>query len=181
MNKQIKLIAAALIFSLTAFTVNAQNAFKKSDKIVEGSASYVKTEGSNASYSLTPTVGYFLTDRFAAGLTADFGKDANDTKTTGLGVFGRCYILNIGKNFKTFSQLNIGNTNTTEQGVTTSSFGVNLGIGANYFVSKNLALSVGLADLIEYSGTETNSTFSIGWNGITNPLNAANFGVLYRF
>jgi hypothetical protein len=44
-----------------------------------------------------------------------------------------------------------------------------------------LALSVGLADVVNYTSVEGNSTFNIGWSGVSNPLNAAQFGVLYKF
>ena len=93
MKKQFKLFAAALVLSLTAFTVNAQNAFKKSDKIVEGTVSYSKASGADASYSFNPSVGYFVTDRFAVGVAAGLGKDENGVKATSVGAYGRCYFF----------------------------------------------------------------------------------------
>lgn len=64
---------------LVSFTTNAQ--FKKAEKFVEGTVSYSKTSGTDAQYTLNPTVGYFLTDRFAVGVSGKFGKDATQTNT----------------------------------------------------------------------------------------------------
>ena len=178
MKKVVFLVVA--LFAAITFT-NAQTAFKKGNKFVEGSVSYTKAEGTDATYGFQPTIGYFLTDRFAVGVSGDFAKDENGVKTTGFGAFGRFYVLNIGQNFKAFSQLGIGTTSINDAGVKTSGMGVNLGFGANYFVSSKLALSVGLADVVNYTSVEGNSNFNIGWSGVTNPLNAAQFGVLYKF
>ena len=87
----------------------------------------------------------------------------------------------IGNNLKTYSQLSVGNSTIDDAGVKTSAFGIDLGLGVNYFVSPKLALTLNVADIMNYTSVESNSTFSIGWNGVTNPLNATSFGVLYRF
>jgi outer membrane protein len=177
--KKVVLLAIGLIAAVT-FT-NAQNNFKKSDKFVEGTLSYSKSTDVDATYGFQPTIGYFVTDRFAVGVSGAFGKDGAGTKTNGIGAFGRCYVLNIGQNLKTFSQLSVGTTSVDEAGVKTSAFGVNLGLGVNYFVSPKLALSLNIADIASYTSVESNSTFTIGWEGVTNPISAAKFGVLYRF
>ena len=177
--KKVVLLAVALLAAIT-FT-NAQNNFKKSDKFVEGTVSYAKAEGIDATYGLQPTIGYFVTDRFAVGVSGAFGKDVDGVKTTGFGAFGRCYILNIGQNLKTFSQLGVGTTTINDAGVKTSAFGINLSLGVNYFVSPKLAVTLNVADLMNYTSVESSSTFTIGWEGVTNPLSAAKFGVLYRF
>lgn len=171
----------ALFFALM-FTVLITSAqFKKADKFVEGTVSYSKSTGADAIYGIQPTLGYFVTDRFAVGASGEFGKNKDGVKTTGVNAFGRCYVLNIGKNLKTFSQLNVGTTSVDNAGIKTSAFGINVGLGVNYFVSSKLALSMHVADLMNYTSVESNSTFTIGWTGVNNPLSAAKFGVLYRF
>ena len=167
------------VLTILAVSANAQSSFKKSDKILEGTASYVKTEGAEASYSLAPTIGYFLTDKFAIGVAGETAKDDAGVKTNSIGVFGRCYFLNIGKNLKTYSQLTMSNTTINNDGK--SSFGLNLGLGLNYFVSSKLALTLHVADLVDYSDLESTSKFSLGWQGVTNPFSSSKFGVLYRF
>lgn len=173
-----KKVALFLALSLVATFASAQ--FKKADKFVEGTVSYSKSNGSDASYNLQPTAGYFVTDRVAVGVFGQVGKDQGD-ETTGVGAFGRCYILDIGKNLKTYSQLNVGNSTVTTAGVKTSTFGIDLGLGVNYFVSSKLALALDVASLMSYTSQGSNNTFTIGWTGVTNPLSAAKFGVLYKF
>jgi len=178
MKKMFSILAVLTIFAVSA---NAQSSFKKSDVILEGTASYVKTEGADASYSLAPTIGYFLTEKFAIGVAGETAKDDAGIKTNSIGVFGRCYFLNIGKNLKTYSQLTMSNVTINDDGSKTSAFGANLGLGVNYFVSPKLALTLHVADLVDYSNVESTSTVSIGWQGVTNPFSAAKFGLLYRF
>ena len=180
MNK-VKFVVVAMLVSLFAISgVKAQNTFKKSDKIVEGTVSYSKSTGTDAEYSFSPAVGYFLTDRFAAGVTAEIGKSA-DGEVTNFGAYGRCYILNIGQNFKAFSQLGIGSNTTKVAGVSTSEFAAGVGLGANYFVSKRIALSAHIADLISYTSGDGNSTFNVGFTGFNNPIAMGKFGVLVKF
>ncbi|CAB4143405.1 Outer membrane protein beta-barrel [uncultured Caudovirales phage] len=177
--KKVVLFAMAMIAAVTV--TNAQNNFKKADKFVEGTVSYTKSNDVDASYGIQPTFGYFLTNRFAVGASANFAKDVDGVKTTGIAAFGRCYILNIGQNLKTFSQLNVGTATVNDGGIKTSAFGVNIGLGVNYFVSPKLALSLNVADLVNYTSVENDRTFTIGWEGVENPFSAARFGVLYRF
>lgn len=181
MKKQIKLTILGSILSLLSLTtVNAQSTFKKADKIVEGTVSYAKSTDIKATWSLNPTVGYFVTDKVAVGLSGQFGEDAG-TKTTNVGVFGRCYFLSLCKNTLVYSQLNASTNATNVSGNKSTSFTSDLGLGANYFVNKNLALTIGLANLISYQSIDSKSTFSVGFTGINNPLSAAKFGLLYRF
>ena len=177
--KKVVFLVVALFAAITF--ANAQTGFKKGNKFVEGSVSYTKAEGTDATYGFQPTIGYFLTDRFAVGVAGDFGKDGAGVKTSGVGAFGRCYVLNIGQNFKAYSQLGVATMTVNDAGVKTSGTGVNFGFGANYFVSSKLALSVNLADVVSYQSVEGSSTFNVGWSGVSNPLNAAQFGVLYKF
>lgn len=63
--------------------------------------------------------------------------------------------------------------------ITRQNFNANLGLGVNYFVTKDLALSANLANLAGYN-FETES-FNVGFDGVNNPLTEAKFGVLYKF
>jgi hypothetical protein len=178
MKKQIKFILGALSLMFITLTSNAQ--FNKTEKFVEGTVSYSKATGAVRQYSINPSFGYFLTKRFAVGVNAGIGEDAS-TKKTVLGAFGRCYIMNIGDKLNIFSQLSVS-SNKSEIGKTkTTTTNSNLGIGANYFVSKKLALTTSLAGLVDYSEVHSKSTFSVGFNGISNPLTTTQFGVLYKF
>ena len=171
----------ALFFALMFVAMITSAQFKKADKFVEGTASYTKESSEEAEYSVSPTLGFFVTDRFAVGVSGTIGRSDLDVKTTGVSVFGRCYVLNIGKNFKTYSQLTIGTNTADAAGVKTTTTSANLGLGANYFVSNRLALTMGIADLVNYSKVEDASTFTVGFSGVTNPFSLASFGVLYKF
>ena len=179
MKKQFKLVIATLVLTFAAFTMNAQS-FKKSDKILEGTVSYTKATDVDASYSINPAVGYFVTDKVALGVFGEFGK-AGDDKTTNVGAFARCYFMTIGNHCSVFSQADLASNSSTVASVKTTSFAANLGLGANYFISSKLALTMHVANLVSYESADSKSTFTIGFDGVTNPASLAKFGVLYKF
>jgi outer membrane protein len=174
MKKQLLLLAA--ILGLATLTATAQ----KSSKFVTGTVSYTKTTDVKATYSVNPTIGYYVTDRVSVGVLGEIGKDG-DTKTTNLGAFGRCDFMKVGKHCDLFSQVTLANESATTAGVKQNQFAANLALGGNYYVNKKWALTMHLADLISYQSADGNSTTTIGFSGITNPLAAAKFGVLYKF
>jgi hypothetical protein len=178
MKKQVKFVVTALSLMLVSFTTKAQ--FKKAEKFAEGTVSYLKATGTDGQYLLNPAAGYFLTDKFAVGVSGEFSKNPT-TKVNGVGAFGRCYVLSVGSKFHVYSQLSLSSTTTKAGNNETSVKNANVGLGANYFVSKNLALSTSLASLIDYTDVGSTSTFSIGFTGVNNQLNAPKFGILYRF
>lgn len=173
--KQKVLSLAALLFA-AVLTTTAQ----KHSKFVTGTVSYTKSTDVKASYNITPAVGYFVTDKFAVGVLGSFGETAT-TKTSNVGVFGRCNYLTIGKNCQLFSQLNLTANSETEAGVEVKATTINLGLGANYFITKKLALTTTVADLINYVSIGGASTTTIGFTGVTNPFSVAKFGVQYNF
>jgi len=165
MKKVFSILAALVVFSLS---VSAQSNLSKSDKLVEGTVSYSTSTGTKGQYAIAPSIGYMVTNKVAVGLTGEF-----TNSVTNFGAYGRCYFMNVGKNLNVFSQLNVGRVSDR--------FSTDLGLGANYFVSKKLALSAGLSQLISYNTGDGVSNFSIGFNGIDNPIAATKFGLLYRF
>ena len=178
MKKQTKLIVAALAFALASFTTaNAQ--FKKSDNFVEGTVSYTKTTDVDASYSVSPTLGHFVTNRFAVGAFGTFGKSAA-TKDQTIGVFGRCYFTDI-KSIKLYSQASLASISETDNASGVKATNVNLGLGANYFITSKLALTMNVTDLISYTSVDSKSTLTVGFDGVANPFSTAKFGVLYKF
>lgn len=180
MKKQLKLVALALVLSLTTFTmVNAQS-FKKSDKILEGTVSYSKTTDIKSSWSLSPSVGYFVSKTFAIGVFGGFG-ETEGVKTTNAGIFGRCYFMNVGKNLKVYSQATFASNSEKEANTKTTSTTADLGLGVNYFVSPKLALTMNVANLVSYESQSSVSTVTVGFAGIDNPFATAKFGVLYKF
>jgi hypothetical protein len=174
MKKTVLLLAVAF----SAVIGNAQS-FKKADKFLEGTISYTKSTGIDAEHSINPTVGYWMTDRFAVGATAELSKSA--AKTTGVGVFGRCQFLTVSKNINVFSQLSLSSTTEDVAGVKTTTFNTGLNLGAYSFVTKRLAITMSLADLVSYTSVDSKSTFTLGFSGVNNPFSTAKFGVAYKF
>ena len=176
--KKVVLLAIALIAIVTL--TSAQCGFKKSNKFVEGTVSYTKATDVEATYSIKPTLGYFVTDKVAVGAFGEFGKDG-DATTTNVGVFARCYFLTIGKSLHTYSQLDVASNSSKVADVKATSTAANLGLGINYFVTSKLCLTMNVANLISYESADSKSTTTIGFSGIDNPFATAKFGVIYKF
>ena len=153
---------------------------KKGDKFVSGTVSYTKTTDVDGIYTINPTIGYHVTDKVSVGVLGEVGKTATE-ETINVGVFGRCDFMTIGKCLTAFSQLDVTNNSSKVSDVKTTSLGVNLGLGLNCSVSKRLALTMNLADLITYEKTDGVSTTTIGFTGINNPFATGKVGLLYRF
>jgi outer membrane protein len=182
------LFAIIAIFAFaTTQAQEVKTGFSKGDTFIEGTVKFV-TSDDVKTFNLNPSVGYFLTDKFAAGLMVNTqSTETAGVKTSdsfGVGVFGRCYFFNIGENFKTFSQLAV--TSNSDKAADTKSINANIGLGANYFVSKNLSLTLSVADLVSYASVKTGSasavnTTTVGFSGVTNPFATPTFGLNYRF
>ena len=181
--KKFLLIAIAFF----AFATSNAQTFSKGDTFVEGTVKFV-TSDDVKTFNFNPSVGYFVTDKFAAGVTLNTqSTKVAGVKTSdsfGVGLFGRCYFLNIGEHFKTYSQLAINtNSDTTAD---TKTLSANIGLGANYFISKNLSLTLSVADLVSYASVKAGSasavnTTTVGFSGVTNPFTTPTFGLNYRF
>ena len=172
-NNNFKIAMLAIALSITALTTKAQEAFKKSDKIVEGSVAW-SIGNNDCDYSADLSLGHFVTGRFAVGITGGIAKSTMDsTSNTNVGVFGRCHFLNVGDHLKVYSQLGANYETKVKD------FSAVLGIGANYFVSSKLALTVHLTDLASYSSAS--NTMAVGLGNIDNPFRTAKFGLLYKF
>ena len=177
MKRGIKLGILAVTFLMAGLTtVSAQ----KHSKIVSGTVSYTKATDVKASYSINPLVGYFVTDKVAVGVLGSFGETATE-KTTNVGVFARCHFLKIGKNCEVFSQVDLTSNSSTVADVKSTSTSANLGLGANYSITKKLGLTMNVADLISYEAADGNSVTTIGFTGVNNPFATAKFGVIYKF
>lgn len=168
-------LVLAVILGSTALTTA-----QKSSKILSGTVSYTKATDEKASYAITPLIGYFVTDKVAVGVLGEYGKTSTE-ETTNVGVFGRCHFMAIGKNCQVFSQVDLTSNSTKVADVTTKSISANLGLGANYTITKKLDLTMNVADLITYENADSKSTTTIGFSGINNPFAVAKFGVIYKF
>lgn len=206
--KKIFLSAAVLAVGFTATAQEGNYGFNEGDVILEGSLGYnsednTESEIKRSEFTFTPKAGYFINDKFALGLQLGFGTDKvenyrNDTEdkinTIGFGVFGRYYFAELGQRFKVYSELGVGYTSYKDElrvgPITTSvkgdGFGINAGLGFNYFVTPKIAINFALADIIGYNtykpeNSEATNNFHLNVNNFNNFFDSARFGLTFKF
>jgi hypothetical protein len=169
--------------------------FQSGDMFLEGSIK-ISTGGDEDYYGFSPKFGYFLNDKVAIGAKLNYESsetEATDTKINvfGVGAFARYYFLELDqKRFKAFGEAGLGfGSNKTEfQGVedTDNSITADLNIGLNYFITKNIAVTFTLANVLSYNSVSpengpSSDTFNLNINLFKNIFDQPEFGLLYRF
>lgn len=204
-----KKILLSAIIALGAISANAQDyGFNEGDVFVEGMLGYNSEDDTAASikesnFTFTPKVGFMITEDFALGLQLGFGMDKtenyginteNKNNSFGVGVFGRYYFAELTQRIKVYSELGLGyNSYKTENRIANvtaenkaSGFGINAGLGINYFVTPKIAINFGFSDLIGYNtykpenGDATNN-FHLNINNFNNFFDTARFGMTFKF
>ncbi len=169
---------------------NAQESnggFAKGDVFATGSFALggSKTGDSKTNiFGIAPSVGYFVSENIAVGARVGFAtikEDDDKMNTFNAEVFGRYYMTPASK-FSAFGELAAGIGSEKEGDIKSKSFGVNLGLGVNYFLSKNWAIEAAWAGL----GYESNDNGGDGYSrtnsfGLAVDLAAINFGLTYKF
>ncbi|WP_027125176.1 outer membrane beta-barrel protein [Gelidibacter mesophilus] len=201
--KKLMIMTAVAVFGLSQ--VNAQEVetsygFDESDIMLEGGLGFNTTKDKNtdtktSGFSINPRVGYFITEDFAVGVEGAFntatrevaGIDTGDNKSFGAGIFARYYFLDLGKRFKTYTELGVGYVSSKDKiaDIKADGFGVGLNLGINYFVTETIAISFGLADVVSYSSAKVDGGEAVsGFNGNINVFNnffdTAQFGLLFK-
>lgn len=196
-------MAALAVFGLS--NVNAQEdettyGFEEGNVILEGNLGFNSTNNKNNDaktngFSIAPKAGYFLTEDFAVGVELGYnsfkrevaGLDTEDTSTFGAGVFARYYFLDLGKRFKTYTELGVGFASSKDDiaDVKADGFAAGLNLGINYFVTENIAISFGLADVLSFNsakvdGGEAVNNFNANINVFNNFFNTAQFGLMFK-
>lgn len=200
-------MAAVAVFGLS--NVGAQEAdapafgFEKGNIILEGSLGLYSendknTEEKVSGFSLNPKAGYFVTEDFAVGLELGIGSykeelagtDTEKQSSFAAGVFGRYYFLDLGKRFKTFAEVGVGfgTVKYDLADVKEKFVGAGVGLGINYFVKENIAITFNLSDVLSYTsrkwdvdGAEAVSEFNANINVLNNFFETAQFGLMYKF
>jgi len=211
--KKILLSLAVLATGAAAQAQEQTFGFNQGDILLEGSiqSSSVKdvvTVGGVEATSkemntmFNPKVGYFINDKFVLGVelgvgstkvTEQFGNSEVEEKGNAVyaGVFGRYYFLDLGKRFKTYTELGLGMENskfTDEAGIVSkySGFNAGLGLGINYFVTPKIAINFGLSDVLSFSTSKdkqtdaTTSLFDANINVFNNFFSTATFGLTFK-
>ncbi|KAF2514561.1 outer membrane beta-barrel protein [Flavobacterium foetidum] len=169
--------------------------FQKGDMFLEGSIK-ISTGGDSDYYGFSPKFGYLLNDKFAVGAKLDYQSNETEltnTKTNvfGVGAFARYYFLELDKKrLKTYAEagLGFGRNKTEINGVsdTDNSITADINVGLNYFVTKNIAITFTLANILAYNSVSpedgpSSDTFKLNINLFENIFNQPQFGLLFRF
>jgi len=170
--------------------------FQNGDMFLEGSIK-ISTGGETDYYGFSPKFGYFLNDKVAVGAKLNYSSEKEETvpetKTNvfGVGAFARYYFLELDKKrFKAFAEaglgfgrnkIEIGDASDTDNSVT-----ADITVGLNYFVTKNIAVTFTLANVLAYNSVSpengaSSDTFNLNINLFENIFDQPQFGLLYRF
>ncbi|PRD54715.1 outer membrane beta-barrel protein [Sphingobacterium gobiense] len=207
------LLTLTAVAGLTVASKAQEFGFQKTDFIVEGFINSSNTDDKQAEkkvsqFNFNPKFGYFVSDKIAVGLELTVGNskttdysDETDVYTKdnnfGIGAFGRYYFLEVGSRFKTYAELGAGynqmggelndGAETTKLDKT-KGFGVNAGVGANYFLTNNIALGFSFGNVIAFNsskvdvdGAKAQTEFSTKFNQFDNFFNTAHFGLTFKF
>lgn len=194
-----KLLFAAVAVFAFGFT-NAQDGgtggFSKGNIFVSGGVGFNSSKTGDFKESTTefsPAFGYFVTENIALGARLsiasgkqELGSAEEKVSAFGAEVFGR-YYWSPASQFSVFGELAAGIGSFKYEPVigpeeTSKTFGVNAGVGVNYFLSNNFAIEAGWAGLgyntDDNGGDGADKTNSFGLNV---DLSSINFGLTYKF
>jgi outer membrane protein len=205
------LLTLTAVAGLTFATQAQEYGFGKGEVIVEGNLGLSTSDNKNSEikethFNFTPKVGYFFTDKIAAGINLNVGTSTEDhygideketANSFGAGIFGRYYFLELGSRFKTYAELNAdyhtskseyNDNGSTTKSPKTNAFGVNGGVGANYFLTDKIAVNFALSNVIGFNtykvdtdGAEAVNSFGLNLNQYNNFFDAATFGLTFKF
>jgi outer membrane protein len=197
MKKIILTVAAvfALSFANAQDKKESSEGFAKGDLYLSGTAGFSSEKTGDSKldgFSLSPSLGYFLTENIAleGGLSITSAKDddgaGNELKANGFGFnAGARYFWTPASKFSLSVGANISYTSTKlDNGigdVTTKEIGLNIPLGMNYFVANNWALTASWGGFGYSSndnggdGAEKTTGFNLGLD-----LSTINFGLIYK-
>ncbi|TDQ82845.1 outer membrane beta-barrel protein [Sphingobacterium yanglingense] len=204
------LLTIAVTAGLTSMLQAQEFGLNKGDILLEGQINIHSSKDKNADlknshFGFSPKVGYFLSDKFAIGVDLgilkinkeELGANNNIFKSKyneyKVGAFGRYYFLNIGERFKAYSELNAAYLNgkiTMAAGyddVKSNHFAAKAGIGANFFLTKNVALGYSFGDVIGFNttkigedGTKSRNNFYMNVNSFNNFFETGQFSLTFK-
>ena len=188
------MLTAAAVFAFGFANAQEGQGFSKGDLFVSGAFgidSEKTGDNKSSGFEIEPKIGYFLAENIAIGgklgystLKSENGSvETADEAALTVGAFGRYYATPASQ-FSLFGELavdysNVDNKLADQQ---EKQIGVNLGLGLNYFVSKNFSIEATWAGLGYTSndnggnGAEKTNTFGLGAD-----LRSINFGLNYKF
>lgn len=191
-----KKVIFSFVMIAAAISSNAQDGFSKGSKFLSGSFGISSTDNKEevtktSSFSVSPSVGYFVSDNLAVGLGLGYGSSKvtidgdtdSETNTLSFGGFGRYYFSPKSK-FTMFGHLGINylSNDYVSDEYKTTGIDAFVAPGFNYWVSNKLALEAVIGKLGfssskgDYDGAESSSSFDFGLN-----LSNVSFGMVMKF
>ena len=195
MKKIVLTTAAIFAFGLANAQDMATNGlgFTKGDVFISGAIGIVsdKTGDEKSTFfEIEPKIGFFVAEKIAIGGKLGFSSfkaenafgDTDDETRFTVGAFGRYYCTPASQ-FSVFSELGIDYSSVDDKLADDqeNEFGIGLGLGVSYFVSKNFAIEATYAALGFNTndnggdGADKTNTFNIGGD-----LRSINFGLVYK-
>ncbi|WP_304344435.1 outer membrane protein [Chryseobacterium koreense] len=196
--KKLLVVSAVALFASMSAQETSNEGFAKGSTFVTGAVGFNSVKTGNVkenNFTISPSVGYFVTSNIALGarigynnLTKDNGTRKATVDTFTAGVFGRYYWMPASK-FSVFAELGADYANSSyDSGVAGSQkskangFGVEFAPGISYFLSNNFALESKVGVLgynsvkPDATGAESTDSFNFGLN-----LNDIKLGLVYKF
>lgn len=200
----------ALIFILSTSLFGgamAQNkntvGFAKENIVVSGALAFSTSESAGTTkneFKLSPSVGYFISDKFALGFNFGYGASKTETENydslgnnignivtdnndvVEVGLFGR-YYYTPSKSFSIFNQIgfNYSSSNNKLAKLRTNGFNFEFSPGMNYFLSHRFSIQAQIGKVsfnsskLDVQGAKSSSLFDIDLN-----LSAISFGLNYK-
>lgn len=186
--------------------------FNQGDVILEGAIHASSTDNKNTEirktdFSLTPKVGYFVSDKAAVGIQVMYLQSkntnysgSNDTYSkqngVGAGIFGRYYFLEPGARLKLYGEAMVGYTSlggetgngtTTIKSDKTNTIGADLGLGANFFLTPKIAIGYQFANILGFNttkldvdGAKAQNNFYLNLNSFENFFSTGQFSLTFK-
>lgn len=199
--KKILLSVSALFIAFTTYAQENESdglGFKKGDTYISGNISYGSDKDhvtKTTNFTVSPTIGHFVSDNIAVGVTLSYmGQNNNTTgnpetkqKSFSGGVFGRYYFTPANR-FSFFGELNANynHSYSNTKGFPEykgNGFSIQAGPGINYFLSPHFSLQ-SYTGLLSYgSSTRDTALGEVKETAVTARLNFSNilFGLTYKF
>lgn len=202
------LLTIAVTAGLTSILKAQEFGLRKGNVLLEGqisvsSAKDNNTDLKNSHFGFSPKVGYLLMDKFAVGVDLGIFQSNRETLLPSnevsnskvneyrVGVFGRYYFLNIGERFKTYSEVGARyhRVEATSEGFDlnykSNQIALNGGIGANFFLTKNVALGYSFGNIIGFNTSKkdeekSSNGFYLNVNSFNNFFETGQFSLTFK-
>jgi hypothetical protein len=134
----------------------------KADQFEIGGGFSFATQGGSSTYTLSPSLGYFITDNISVGSSVSL-RFANSDLTGDVSASGSYYFMTA-ENYSPFATQSFGTT----FGETTNSVVGATGLGVSYFITQHI-------------GFNTTATLSYNLNNLSSFANNVSFGIVGAF